>query len=993
MKDDRSREWDRVIAEAKAELGQTPSKGVVGEHGRKTSSESDTKKEELKTYSPWTGHGARQTFWKDTGVARDSEMDAPMPFPKSEEGYTRYSPRYDVAQGRTDGSTKFETKLKALDHKIRMASRYDLKVDVETEHASDLEWVDEEPDMVLYERDPVDPVHLRRRELSCATLIEQLLTRLVGSIEQRRQKSQDQKAHPELQDMVVRIQHLRQKSGKLPSYKWEDLEVIGQERRALHRSLMGICNAAVPDDIPSLELMVAKICYNLLVFQSPISMVTYNVLVQSLGHLKQYDLAQVFVDSFFYDTRLKPNHNSISIIVEHYHQKNDLEGWRQIRDRMRASRVDFDMRIKRRWHGEIGRPSIQRWIRATHPSDLKLQKGRGPKDPAKYVSQKAPRDCNAFNALIRSSLSFAGPRNAILHIKRALLDYQDIYSETICEVMEELLKQRDGRGSTSLINSILSIWEEGSDPDAITFTGSVRRLIYQLLDMIGVDTTLGSQLTPPNQLSLTAVQALLRQMHMMSIYEALDRSATFIGTIEAHLEEFLSTRSGINRYITTLQPELSQSQRNFEEYQMSDLSHAHVEEVDRRLPSEMVEPENVPKKELPPLGWFAEVEKARDDDLEWNKASGRLARLEHLEKQLLLSMQRLQGTQDRALPFLLKAMPRYQQLRYLDITSSNMVYRKREERPRQYDELLRVCGEGTMGLFNFAQRQLDYRKIELSKIETEGFLIIPANRLSMADLEHYIARATDHIVVNEEKGAALRLRSAKLAQISKFLQAELAKESVDITRTNSIATKGLDDIAKQLRKVEIDFDAANVHQTNLLNMKETLETERHRRLVVKLQQMVKRSANLLGKFEDDLAQLTQSPMPCTLQRAAWLVRESDLKVRSLVSELRAVRYEIREQRRVDEQRERELQEIVRKSERAKYCTEQRKKRRESVHRSDALGLRVENPDARLEARDPSQEDEKTEDEVSGVLANLSLQDNEVSQWPAPAIPVAGAAAG
>lgn len=902
VKDERSREWDRVIAEAKAELkgGDGGSRADLG------TPEAETTKSGLGTYSPFTDH-AQSSPSKDIDVndrAWDIKTDGPLTFVSDGE-YTPYTPWLSTPGEEFQTSTKFETKLKALDHKIRMSSRYDLTEEVDNEHASGSEWIDEDPDLVMYERDPLSPLHLERRELSCANLIEQLLTRLVGSIQYRMKTLPDLKAHPELQDTVTRIQHLRQRSSKLPNYKWEDVEVIGRERRAFHRSLIGICNAAAPDDIPGLELMVAKICYNLLVFESPITMVTYNVLIQSLDRLEQYDLAQVFVDSFLYDTRLKPNHNSISIFLDHFHQKDDLEGWRATKDRMRAKNVGFDMRIKRRWLGEVGRISIQRWIRSVNPSDLKKQKGAGVWDPARYVSQKAPRDNNAFDALIRSSLSFNGPRNAILHIKRALRDYQDIYSETLCEVMEELLKQRDARGSTSLINCVLSLWEEGTDPDAITFTSAVRRLIYQLLDMIGVDTTLGSQLTPPNLLSLEAVQALLRQMHTMSMFETLGRSAAFIETIESHLKSFWRSQKEIavfQPYINYLQPpEHWQDQEELYDADTSKHSNMELEQREDDLLSEAADVESEEYKEPLPLGWYAAVEEARANDLVHNKASGTWARLESFEKQLCLQVQRVQGLQDQALPFLLQAMPRYQVLRYMDLTSSNMVYHKKEYRRRQYDELLRVREEGVKGVMNFMAKQLDFRQDKIRKIEADVFSTMhdPKNKRALnipwEKYEYFGTRLVEHIAANKRKSAALQVRYGDLIEESQSLQAEIEeKDLAGDHHASRLVADRLDVIAKQVWKLEVEIQAEDAHRNNLLRMQKIINFTSSKREIDVLTRSIRQSKKTICDLEIEVARITGYPLPCST--LFMLVQQQRLQTRISYSKIRADLKLLRQQR-------------------------------------------------------------------------------------------------
>jgi hypothetical protein len=842
VKEDRRRDWDRAIAEAKST-------------------------------TPWPGSETSRCA-DDASESRMGSNNETLDQPVS-------GPRIDIPAWNNEAygssTANFETRLRVLHEEIGHLSGQpddleteDLVTDQQLVQAAEAEWIDEEPDHILPERDPKRPIHLERRELSCASLVEQLLQKLVGSVQTRVEGVSLHEAHPELKDIVLQIQTLRSGFTKLPTYVWEDLSLIEQERRALHRSLLDVCNEAEPNDKSSLELMLAKICYNLLVCSTPISMVTYNILIGELGRLHQYDLAQVIVDSFLHETRLLPNHNSLRIILEHYHGKNDPEGWRAIKNRMRATRGD--MRIKRRYKNDLDLHSVQEWIEENF-KDLRYIRETG------LMVQKPPRDFNVFDSLIRTSLKFNGPRNAIMHIGRALREGQRLYSDTLCAVMEELVRRKDERGSTSLLLKILSLWDADADVDAnvIVFTEAVRGMIYQLLSMIGIEASLGSTSTPPHHLPLDRIQAMLRQLRIFSIEDSISRSEDFVSTIEDHLEDFHYSQMASPKSTQVFEPSMT---------------------------SDLAETDPDSRKHLDSLDWFSDQERNRWKEREHNIAKARWARIEVLEKNLEYQALKVAALECQALPFAFKALPRYQQLRYLDITSSNMVYCNKSQRPSQYVELLRVRREGPWGLLSYVEKQLQFNQKFVHESEAKIFSMeIALGKLSHLDIIYYLDNAASRLVASEKYAEDLAIKISEVRQVttaSEFCAEQSLDRGIKVDGpnvvTDPIATQqltisSLQSTSKEVLRLEREADRVHTYIGNLQQMWRNLVLKLRTTLVERLANQIKLSAQILANSEDQVWQLSSQSLRLKYPRVTRTV-DMPVEIAMLVRQLGRQEYQI-----------------------------------------------------------------------------------------------------
>ncbi|KAH9224511.1 hypothetical protein DL95DRAFT_378128 [Leptodontidium sp. 2 PMI_412] len=383
-------------------------------------------------------------------------------------------------------------------------------------------FVGEEPDPELPSREPMNPLHLEKTQEMIARLAYKFLTAskifsadpFLGGEDIQQQTLQ----------MKERLQALMDGFSNLPSYEWNDIDEVYDERDALNRSLHTLCRNTVANDRASINLMLAKVSYNLLVSTSPPSRVTYNILLAEFIRLGKPGLAQIVVNSFMHDSELKPSRTTVRLILDHYRTKGDPHGYRSILLRMRATRktdpeLRFDrpdMRIKKRELKDLHKPAIQEWAlgsKTIHRNSA--------------LHEKTPRDAAVFDSQIKGCLQFQGLTAATRQIRSAFREGHHVHQDTLCSVIRACLDQANFSIGLKIIRNIISLWEDGIEHLVFVYSQDLRQLIYQLLVMCGFDTSLNSKRALPIKASWDALQDLLHYMHLESLNDALSRCAGF----------------------------------------------------------------------------------------------------------------------------------------------------------------------------------------------------------------------------------------------------------------------------------------------------------------------------------------------------------------------------------------------------------------------------------------------------------------------------------
>ena len=483
VKDDRRREWDRLIAEAKSIPIETP-EGREGIPGGNIPTSFGEKSVEIRNPAPVIWDGIRwstvtrsELHWTAQQVA-DSRDHATNP------------PWIPTDRSPSDS--------------------FDMKE----------EWIEDNPEGILPPREPKNHVQFRKVEETVARLVNRLLLQ--------------SKANPSFQsssvlagaradlvarmkEMTMRLDTLQDGNVRIPSYSHLDPASVRQEQAELHSSLIALLETADSDN-SNIDVILAKVCYNLLISTSPPNISIYNILIEHFTRLERHDLAQIVVDSFFNESRYRPNAVTICLILDHFAAKGDSHGFRKIIKRMRGD--DGDVRIKRRPLSILPIPSIQDWAMSN-----KVIHRNG------FLIQKMPRNNQIFDSLIQGCLKLADISSAVRYFRAALREGCHVKSGILYRIADACVKKLDYKAGRSLLYTVLLQWEGGNSLDhPIEYCRTSRYAIYQILALCRVN--LHSTEKLPVKSSREALQGLLLHMKIKSVTESVERSSERLSLIE-----------------------------------------------------------------------------------------------------------------------------------------------------------------------------------------------------------------------------------------------------------------------------------------------------------------------------------------------------------------------------------------------------------------------------------------------------------------------------
>ncbi|RDL37329.1 uncharacterized protein BP5553_04762 [Venustampulla echinocandica] len=344
--------------------------------------------------------------------------------------------------------------------------------------------------------------HLGQLQNSTRKLVDNLLLLTDLAYVERTAISSEDK---ELAEVASRLQGIRTSFAPFPTfYRHQSSERLGE----LHDALKRVFDEESSSP-PNLNMLVGKICYNLLLSPVPPGTGTYNYLMRKFSLLQQDHLTQVVADSFFNDTVLKANEETAKFLLEYYIERNDLDGFRTIIKRMRA--VEGDMHIKRKNIFELSRSKD---IRAWALNNKVIHRGA-------HLHEKMNRTPAIFELLIRGWLMWDGTRGAVRAVRAALREGQIIYSQTMIHIIEECIRQLDYRSGLKLLSTVLSCWADGTLSSIMDYGPATRQKLYRLFALCGVNPS--SNL--PRPMTTTPFQeilpSMLRWMELESISDRL----------------------------------------------------------------------------------------------------------------------------------------------------------------------------------------------------------------------------------------------------------------------------------------------------------------------------------------------------------------------------------------------------------------------------------------------------------------------------------------
>ncbi|TAQ89339.1 hypothetical protein B7494_g2315 [Chlorociboria aeruginascens] len=514
MKDDRRKEWDRLIEEVRSGAPMDDAKNL--ERIRELKGPVMPQKNiQLPSFNDY-----ERTIYKAK----------PIPIAWGGIRWT-ISPESQV--------TPSETQLSVLNSHPRQsltpqAQRAPMKASVESplpDSNQNLWNLEQEEDSEgLLPREPKNRLHVDSMEDMVARLISRLLleSRNVSTLSP---SSPSENAHTakEKKKLAQRIEALQSGGMRLPSFSFDDTQVVRRERMELGRSIAAIFeNGASQND--SIELMVSKLCYNLLISTSPPSINIYYTMIDHFAQMKLFSLSQLIVDSFFSDSRFCANQTFAQSLLNNYASNNDRDGFKSIVRCMQAR--EGNMKIRKEHISRLIEPGVQKWAL----QNKVIHRNR-------WLIQKFPRSASTFECLIRNSLKLEDMSSVIRHFRSALREGQQINTELIYDIIKQLVDTLNWRAGLSFLHALLKQWE--TDNPSVKFSKRIRFMLYQLFSLCGITLGLrsfhravhavhimGSEKPLPPKISRKALNNLLRYLQFESITDSIDRISTCLLSVD-----------------------------------------------------------------------------------------------------------------------------------------------------------------------------------------------------------------------------------------------------------------------------------------------------------------------------------------------------------------------------------------------------------------------------------------------------------------------------
>ncbi|KAL1879401.1 hypothetical protein VTK73DRAFT_7038 [Phialemonium thermophilum] len=144
------------------------------------------------------------------------------------------------------------------------------------------------------------------------------------------------------------------------------------------------------------ELVIFKICYNLLVCPVPPGIHNYNMLILAFWRINEPRLAQIVVDFFLYKSRLMPTQTTLIALLEHYRRMDDLAGFYGIIERL-AGLHPRGIGLRRRLVAPVQNTEASSEGRTETPGALV---------PLDVVAERPRLDADVFDVLLQGLVSF-----------------------------------------------------------------------------------------------------------------------------------------------------------------------------------------------------------------------------------------------------------------------------------------------------------------------------------------------------------------------------------------------------------------------------------------------------------------------------------------------------------------------------------------------------------------------------------------------------------
>ncbi|KAI1004697.1 hypothetical protein K3495_g3523 [Podosphaera aphanis] len=413
------------------------------------------------------------------------------------------------------------------------------------------EFTHEEPDPDVPERNISDPNEIRILQKNISNLVENLLaaSTFYWSSSTVAETATDPDTLQQLEVMKQRLKTLELSFEQLPLYSDESPERAQEQTKELNVILWNICRVSRIEET-SLNLMIAKLCYNLLISATPPNIETYNILLIQFAGLERHDLARSALESFW-ESGLRPNKRTIELIIKHYKATKDKEGLTDLVKQMRGVSGNLMLICAYAKDYRLQWPSVEGYRQGSKGFDLDSPEIRKHMREHRlyyrsgYLYRKWPRDRHIFDALITAHLELKGLRSATRCFAAAVREGETIKCRTLCALIDKAIERGDFTTGLKILMVILSQWKTSGCHLLFRFILDVRYHINRLLYLCGIHINQGIDGHLPRRLVIyteamvikeseypkDALRKMLIHMKTVSLEEALDRHSLLLESL------------------------------------------------------------------------------------------------------------------------------------------------------------------------------------------------------------------------------------------------------------------------------------------------------------------------------------------------------------------------------------------------------------------------------------------------------------------------------
>lgn len=332
----------------------------------------------------------------------------------------------------------------------------------------------EESEPSIARRDPTDRKHLQRFSDSIVMLIEQMMMRANS----RRKDNLPSPSFDEALRLMIKGYPRYTFRRVDPKKAQDDIKVLnGANRTAINDPELGV------------KEKIGRVCYNLLVSKYPPDMHSFNTLIATFDKHRGYrHFSEAVVSTFFYNSRMMPTPSTYAAILHHY--KVTGNHGRFLRAISCIAGLDCSTGAKyRRRH--VGNLETDLFLQLWAADTTKRTTG------GNYIWEHAPLNRLMVEEILSGLLRFNMFDHAVSFFTSCIQAGVYMTNKIVKQVLDECLVALDWKAAVLLIREFTrrrQLWAsmmETRDEDTVAYL--VDR-IYSLLDMIGLGNS-GSPLT------------------------------------------------------------------------------------------------------------------------------------------------------------------------------------------------------------------------------------------------------------------------------------------------------------------------------------------------------------------------------------------------------------------------------------------------------------------------------------------------------------------